>query len=74
MATKLRQNMPTSYTLLISDVNEKALDQFVNQHSQQSQQGSQQRKVRIAQNVRELATESVSLSFTLLLQPKAALT
>lgn len=67
MARKLRENMPKSYALLISDVNDQVLARFVEHFenvAEQSGPDSELMKVQIARNARDLAERSVSSTFT----------
>lgn len=65
MARTLRDNMPKSHTLLISDVNGQALDKFISETSKSVPFGDIHReppRVQIARTARELAERSVSRS------------
>jgi hypothetical protein len=63
MARSLRNNMPKSSTLLISDVNSQVLDRFIcetRQPATSTVSDAEMPSVQIAGNVRELAEGSVS--------------
>ena len=66
MAKKLRENMPKSYTLLISDVNSQVLARFVEQFKDAAESrtpGFDSMKVEVAKTARELVERSVSPHF-----------
>lgn len=66
MARKLRENMPKSYTLMVSDVNDQALTRFVGHFetaAEHSGPDPELMKVQIAKNARDLAERSVSDTF-----------
>lgn len=66
MARKLCENMPKSYTLLVSDVNDQVLTRFVEHFENAAENNgpdSEVMEVQIAKNARDLAERSVSSTF-----------